>query len=181
MIAFAGSLVIVGKVWDVGTGDAALTGNLLVVISVIFQTISVLISKPLMKKVSTYQATFMSLFPGILPIAVYALATQVTQWKPETVNASSWWALVWSTLFVLFANFFFYYALRYKQAAETGIYQYVDTMATLVSAWFLLDERPTSRFVAGALLVCIGVYIYRSFLIAISASLVSERESKTSP
>jgi drug/metabolite transporter (DMT)-like permease len=156
--ALAGSLIIIGKVWETGSGSEALTGNLLVVIAVFCQVISVIIAKPLMRKVSTYQATFMSLFPGTLPVAVYALS-QLPKWQVGEVTASSWWALASSTLVVLVANFLFYYALRYKQAVETGIYQYVDSLATFVSAWFLLDERPTSRFIAGAVLVCIGLYV----------------------
>jgi drug/metabolite transporter (DMT)-like permease len=153
IVALIGSLVIIGKVSANG-----LTGNLLIVISVFCQVISILISKPLMKKVSTYQATFMSLFPGIVPVALYSL-TQLHTWNIKATTTKSWQGLIFSAIFVLIANFLFYYALRYKRAQDVGIYQYVDALATLVTSWFLLSERLSSKFILGAALVCAGVYL----------------------
>lgn len=156
MIALAGSLVIVGKVWN-GT-NTGLTGNLLVVISVLFQVVAILIAKPVMKKVSSYQATFLSLFPGIVPVALYSI-TQLHAWHIKATTSKSWQGLIFSTIFVLISNFLFFYALRDKRAQDTGIYQYVDSLATIVTAWFLLNERLSPKFILGAALVCVGVYL----------------------
>jgi drug/metabolite transporter (DMT)-like permease len=156
MIALTGSLIIVGRVWNGGSGS--LDGNLLLVISVFTQVIGTLISKPLMTKASTYQSTFLILFPGTVPVAIYAV-TQLHTWHIKATTTKSWQGLVWSSIFVLISNFLFYYALKYKKARDVSIYQYLDSLVTVVSAWFLLSERLSSRFVLGAALVCVGVYL----------------------
>jgi drug/metabolite transporter (DMT)-like permease len=159
VVALAGSLIIIGKPWQAGaSGLASLSGNLLVVVSVFCQTISILIAKPLMKKVSTYQATFMSLFPGIVPVALYAL-TQLPSWNIHATTHKSYQGLIYSTVAVVIANFLFFYALHYKKAQDTGVYQYLDTVAAIAGAWFLLSERPSSKLELGTILVFAGIYL----------------------
>lgn len=162
MVALAGSLIIIGRPGE-GAADASdgLTGNLLIVIAVFGSTIAMLIFKPLMRKVSAYQATFLSLFPGIIPITIYAL-TQFHTWDISATTTKSIEGLVYGTVAVVLANFLLFYALRYKKAQSTGVYQYLDPLATILGAWFLLSERPSSKFAVGALLVFLGVYIAES-------------------
>lgn len=157
LLASVGAVVVIGRSPELG-GQEMLVGDLLVMISVVFLVVSVLISKSLVKNIGAYQATFMNIFPGIVPISIYALYITPTV-DFGAISTNSWWALLWSTLAVLGANVCFYYGLRRKQAAETGVYQYLGALATVLSAWFLLGERPNSQFIIGAILVCAGLYI----------------------
>lgn len=157
VVALAGSLVIIGKPWE-GGGSDELTGNLLIVISVVCAVISTLIAKPIAKRTGACQLAFMSLFPGIVPIAIYSLFI-LSAWDIQATTTASWYGLVLGIIAVVIANFFFFYALRYKKAQDTGVYQYLDPLATIIAAWFLLAERPTPTFALGATLVLVGVYI----------------------
>lgn len=155
LIALAGTIVIIGR--PEATDANTLTGNLFIVVSVFCGAIGTIICKPLMKKVSDSQATFMSLFPGIVPVAIYAL-TQLPKWDMTTTSSRSITGLIWSTIAVIFANYLFYYGLRYKRAQETGIYQYIHPTVAIIAAWFILGERPSPGFVLGAALVFAGIY-----------------------
>jgi drug/metabolite transporter (DMT)-like permease len=157
VLALIGSLIIIGKVWSVGSNNE-LTGNLLVLISVFCFVTSIIIAKPILKKISSYQATFMCIFPGIVPVALYSL-TQLHTWHVTATTTKSWQGLILSALVILVANFLFYFALRYKQAKQAGIYLYLDPLATFIASWWLLSERPTAKFIAGATLVFAGIYI----------------------
>lgn len=158
-IALAGALVIIGEPWSLHSGNMEeIVGNLLIVISVFCNVISTIICKPIAKRVGSYQLTFMNFAPGIVPILLYSI-TQLRKLEIDTITSASWNALVASIIAVIIANLLFFYALRYKDASEVGIYQYLDTVATIVVAYFLLSETPTAKFALGAILVCAGVYV----------------------
>lgn len=156
LIALAGSIIIIGR--PEATDANTLIGNLFIVVSIFCAAIGTIICKPLMKKVSDSQATFMSLFPGIVPVAMYAL-TQLPTWDMANVSSRSITGLVWSTVAIVIANYLFYFALRHKRAQETGMYQYIDPAVTIVAAWFILNERPSPGFIFGAALVFTGIYL----------------------
>lgn len=153
-VAFAGSFIIIGKPW--ATSSSALTGNLLLVIAVFCSTISIVISKPLTKQMSAQQLSFLFIFIGAIPVAVYALK-QFYQWNVAAVTTSGWVGLVGSTLAVVLAKPLFFWALKRKKAMDTGVYDYVESVATIVIAWILLAEKPNPTFIAGAALVFVGV------------------------
>lgn len=156
MVAFAGSLVIIGQPWETSLGG--LTGNLFILISVLCGVIGTILFKPLIKKTSTYQATFMSLFFGIWPITAYGL-TQLRTWDIQTTTLRSLTGLIFSTIAIIAANFLFFYALNRKKVHSTGSYTYIQSTATIITAWLILAEQPSPKFVFGAALVFIGVYL----------------------
>lgn len=158
-IALAGALVIIGEPWAMHAKNAEeVIGNLLIVIAVFCNVISTIICKPIAERIGSYQLTWMNFAPGTIPVLLYA-TTQLHNWDISQTSTASWNALVASIVGVIGANLLFFYALRYKHASETGVYQYLDTIATIVVAYFLLAEVPSMKFVFGAVLVCIGVYL----------------------
>jgi len=102
------------------------------------------------------------MFPGVVPIALYAV-TRLHTWNIKTTSAKSVQGLIWSTVAIVLANLLFYFALRYKKAGSVGAYQYLSPLATVIAAWYLLSEHPYKNFVIGALLVCFGLYITEYF------------------
>ena len=155
-IALVGSLIIIGKPWASSGNSSELVGNLLIVVAVFCVTISVVICKPLTKKMSIQQLTFLYMFLGTLPIAVYSFK-QFHNWDALSTTTSGWVGLVGSTLAVVLAKPLFFFALKHKKAMDTGVYDYVESVATIVIAWILLSEAPTPIFIVGSALVFIGV------------------------
>lgn len=155
-VAFIGSIIIIGRPWE--SAGASLTGNLLILISVFCFVISTLIFKPLANKMSVYQSTFCCFFFGVLPVAAYSL-TQLHSWDIQATTRSSIYGAIGSLAVVLGANFLFFYAIRYKKAQSLGVYDYLQSVTTIVAAWIILAEKPSLHFVVGAVFVVAGLYI----------------------
>lgn len=159
LVAILGSFIIISGASQGSAGTTGtLAGNLLLVLSVLFQAIAVIISKPLMKKANTYQATFLFLFPGSIPLAIYAASTLHTS-NLTKISHTSALAFIACTAIIIVANVLFYYGLNRKSAHTTGIYSYLDPAVTVVAAWFILSERPSTGFVMGAILILAGIYL----------------------
>lgn len=155
-IALAGSLIIIGKPWAGSGNSSELVGNLLIVVAVFCVTISVVICKPLTKQMSIQQLTFLYMFLGTLPIAAYSFK-QFHGWDIVSTTTTGWIGLAGSTLAVVLAKPLFFFALKHKKAMDTGVYDYVESVATIVIAWILLSETPTPTFILGSALVFVGV------------------------
>lgn len=159
LVAFAGAAVIIGKPWEVSvTGQSVLLGNTLYLASMLGAVISAVIAKPILKKMSSYQAAFMYVFPGVLCLIPIAI-TQLDGWSISEISAKSYAAITYSIIAITLANLFFMYGLKYKQANQVGIFQYLESIALFIGAWFLLGERPSAKFAIGAVLVFIGIYL----------------------
>jgi drug/metabolite transporter (DMT)-like permease len=155
-VALAGSLLIIGKPWASSGNSSEIVGNLLIIVAVFCVTVSVVICKPLTKQMSVQQLTFLYMLLGTLPIAVYSFK-QLHNWDIALTTASAWWGLIGSTLAVVLAKPLFFFALKHKKAMDTGVYNYIQSVATIIIAWILLAEKPTSTFILGSGLVFIGV------------------------
>lgn len=125
LVAIVGSIIIIGRPLPGTNITDSMVGNLFIFLSVTFNVVAVLISKPLMKKANSYQATFLSLFPGALLVAIYAF-THLGSWTLNSVSSASMQAFTISTLIVVVSNSMFYWALKRKEAHATGVYAYVD-------------------------------------------------------
>ena len=158
MIAFAGSAIIIGKPWEVSlTGQTVLLGNVLILASVLFDVIATVIAKPVVSKMSSYQATFLYILPGVLPLAALSF-TQLHGWSIHDVTRSGWYAMLYGIVGMFMANLFFVYGLQYKKAYSIGIYQYLQSVSIVVASWLILAERPSLKFAVGAVLVVVGAY-----------------------
>jgi drug/metabolite transporter (DMT)-like permease len=159
MVAFAGAAIIIGKPWEVAVnGDKVLLGNILFVTSMLAGVISAVIAKPVLKKMSSFQAAFMYVFPGTLTIIPFTIM-ELGNWSFKGLPSSAYFSLVYSISAVTIANLLFMYGLKYKKVHSVGIFQYLQPIAIFITAWFLLDERPTIRYAAGAFLVVLGIYL----------------------
>jgi drug/metabolite transporter (DMT)-like permease len=138
-------------------GQTALLGNVFLFVSVLFDVIATVIAKPVLNKVSTYQATFLFIFPGVVPLALASL-TQLKGWSIHDITSGGYFALLYGIVGMLLANLFFIYGLRYKKAHSIGLYQYLQSISIVIASWFILAERPSLKFIVGAVLVAVGFY-----------------------
>lgn len=70
-----------------------------------------------------------------------------------------WLAIVFNILFITFANVLFYFGLKYRQAEDTGVFQYVFPIGSLLGGWLILHEIPNIRLAIGALFIIGGIYV----------------------
>jgi drug/metabolite transporter (DMT)-like permease len=66
------------------------------------------------------------------------------------------YAVIFSSII---AHYFLFYGLKKVTAAETGVFTYVDPIATILVAIPLLHEVITESYLVAALLVFLGIYV----------------------
>lgn len=159
VIALTGSVLIIGQPWLSKNGsEGVMVGNLLFVGSVMCHVVGTLIAKPILNRTSTYQATFMHLFFGALPISLFSFQ-YLGHWSPRSIAPIGVVALVYGVVAVLGANFLLMYGLKRKLSQEVGVYYYIQPLVTIAIAFFLLNEIPDKRFMLGGTLIFIGIYM----------------------
>jgi drug/metabolite transporter (DMT)-like permease len=156
LIAFAGAAIIVLQPWQSGSSNESL-GILLIILAALCDVIGTVILKPVVSRSNSYQVTAMHLFIGTAPIAVY------TMFNSSAINLkdfgrTGWIAIILNIIAVAFANVLFYFGLKYRKAQNTGVFQYINPVATLIAAWLILNEVPNERLFVGAILIMIGIY-----------------------
>lgn len=159
LVAFAGAAIIIGKPWAIqGSNSTMAVGNLLLILSVTSDIIGTLVTKSVLKRGGMYQVTFIHLFIGILPIALFSLPLLYTL-SPGNTGTNGYIAIAANIGLITFANCLFMYGLKRKKAQEIGVFTYVSPIATIVAAWLILGETLTMQITGGALLIFIGIYL----------------------
>lgn len=158
LISFAGAAVIIGKPWGGSANPEMLTGNLLLVLAVFCDIIGTLISKSVLKRAGSLQVTFIHLFSGIIPIAIYSL-WYLDALSPSKAGRNGYIAIVFNILAITLANCLFMYGLKRKKAQEVGIFNYIHPLVTALAAWVILSEVPDKKIALGASLIFVGIYL----------------------
>lgn len=162
MIAFGGSLILVGHTWESGDRGAELFGALLVFIAVTAGVVGVILQKPLAEKYNPFQINLLGLSIGIIPSVVYVLAN-IEHTDFGAITERSLFGLLLSAISILAANILFFYALSVRKITQISFYYYIQPAVVILAAWFLLSERPTLSYWFGLLLIGIGVFIAEKY------------------
>jgi drug/metabolite transporter (DMT)-like permease len=157
LIALVGGAIVLGKPWDVASTNQAMTGNLFIVLSVLCDVVGTLVCKPVLKRAGTYQVTFIHLFAGILPVAIFSIGS-LGSVSAESIGRNGFLAIVFNILAITGANCLFMYGLKRRKAQDVGIFSYIHPIVTFIAAWFILGEKPETRVYIGAILIFIGIY-----------------------
>lgn len=157
IIAFAGAAIIIMQPWQAGSSTASV-GMLLIVLAALCDVIGIVVLKPVVSRSNSYQVTALHLFIGAAPIAVYALL-HLSSVSFKAFGRAGWVAIALNILFITFANALYYFGLKYRKAQDTGIFQYVYPIGSLIGGWFILHEVPNIRLAIGALIIVGGIYV----------------------
>jgi drug/metabolite transporter (DMT)-like permease len=156
MIAFVGAAIIIWQPWQAGTSHET-TGVLLIILAALLDVIETVIMKPVVSRSNSYQVTSMHLFIGVAPVAVYSLL-HLSAVHFKSFGKVGVVAILLNIIAITLANVLFFFGLKYRQAQKTGIFQYINPIATLIAGWLILDEVPGQRLYVGAILIVIGIY-----------------------
>lgn len=159
LVAFTGGAVVIGRPWEVATMDNGMAiGNMLIILSVMCDIVGTLVTKTVLKRGGLYQVTFIHLFAGVLPVAIFSMQ-HIAALAPANAQNSGYIAIIVNILFITLANILFMYGLKWKKAQEVGVFTYISPVTTIVTAWLILDERLNWKTVVGAALIFLGVYL----------------------
>ncbi len=135
-------------------------GNLFFFISMLGAIAHTIIGRELVKKYNPLGVTFWTFFLASLCFLPMAVSENIRQSFLLTINFSVIFAILWGAIFSsTIAYFFLFWALKYMPAASTGVFTYMDPIATIVVAYFLLGEKPDTFYLVGSLFIFLGIYI----------------------
>lgn len=162
-IAFAGILLIV--LYPLFTQSSLssgiqIEGNLFFVISAISgMVIKPLLNKPIMRRISPVQLTFLEFVIGALFFSPFMLK-ETAAWSPIMLDSRGMLGIIYGVFFSSAAAYFlFNWGIAKIDAQEVGIFYYIDPIVGLLLGMLLLSEYPTIYYGVGALLVFIGIFI----------------------
>ncbi len=140
-------------------GGSYTVGVLLCLVSAVAYSISLVLQKPLVVRLSAVQVTWLACTIGAISCLPFAgdLVTQA-----QEAPASSIWWLVYLGVFPTAIAFTTYaFALRHMSASSLGVTTYLVPPITIVMGVIFLSEAPPTMAYVGGALALVGVAVAR--------------------
>jgi drug/metabolite transporter (DMT)-like permease len=156
LLAFAG-VVLIGVSQPGGHND--LVGVLLCLLAALVYSVSLVVQKPLVSRLSALHVTWLACTIGAFVCLPFAgsLADDVSQ-----ASASDVWWVVYLGVFPTAIAFTTYaFALRHMTASSLGITTYLVPPLTIAMGWLFLGEVPPTMAYAGGALALVGGAVAR--------------------
>ena len=158
-LAFGGVALIAFASSRRRPGKSDLIGVLLCLVSAVAYAISLILQKPLVRRISAVQVTWMACTIGAISCLPFAgdLVTQA-----QDAPASSIWWLIYLGVFPTAIAFSTYaFALKHMSASNLGVTTYLVPPITIVMGVIFLSEAPPTMAYAGGVLALVGVAVAR--------------------
>ena len=137
-----------------------LLGNLFLVISTMGVITGTILAKEIIKSYQPITLAFWAFAIGTITFFPFFLidVLRVGTIPPLTYHGII--GILFGSVFSsLTAYFFFFWALKYFPASETGVFTYLDPVVTIMIAIPLLHETLTTSFFIGSFLIFFGIYV----------------------
>ena len=159
LISLLGVLIIIFKPALESGFSSGVLGNFLIFLSTICSVIQALIVKKLMKRNDPLITVFLTFLIGAFSLLPAALI-EYNSVGFFALNIQAILGIVYAVIFSSAISYFFYFsALKHIKVSETGIFTYVDPIATILVAVPLLNEMISESYIIAAVLVFLGIYI----------------------
>jgi drug/metabolite transporter (DMT)-like permease len=162
-VAFAGvALIALGSGQPRNAGESAtadLAGVALCLLAAVLAAVSVIIQKPVVRKIPAAQATWFGIVVGAVCCLPFAgqLVSEVQAAPPQAT-----WALVYLGVFPTAIAFTTWaYALSLVDAGKLAATTYLVPGTTVLISWLLLGEIPTAWGLVGGVVCLVGVALTR--------------------
>jgi drug/metabolite transporter (DMT)-like permease len=156
-VAFAGAVLIGLAGTHSGTGSGV--GILLCVVAALAYAVAVVVQKPALKRMSSFQVTWLGVVAATIACLPFApvLATEAPR---AAASAVAWTVYLGAVPTALgFATWSF--ALRRTSAGRTASLNYLIPVVAIVLGWTVLGETPPALALVGGTLCIAGVYVAR--------------------
>ena len=157
-LAFAG-VVLIGTADSGDGGSRDLTGVLLCVVAAVVYSISVILQKPLVARLSALVVTWLACTVGA--IVCLPFAGQLLEDTRNAPTSSILWVVYLGVFPTAIAFTTYAYALRHMSASSLGVTTYLVPPITIVMGLIFLSETPPSVAYAGGVLALLGVAVAR--------------------
>ncbi len=139
--------------------EAALEGNLFLIIATCGSLFQALIIKKVLKKVHHYVANYISFVFGALTFIPFMIP-ELQRWSFSQLDIHGWLGIIFGVfLSSALAYGLYMYGLSKIEAQEIGIFSYIDPVIAVLLAIPLLGEYPTPIFFIGSLCIFVGIMV----------------------
>ncbi len=140
-------------------GGSYTVGVLLCLVSAVAYSISLILQKPLMGRLSAIQVTWLACTIGAVSCLPFAgdLLTQAR----EAPASSIWWLIYLGVFPTAIAFSTYAFALKHMSASSLGVTTYLVPPITIVLGLVFLGEAPPTMAYAGGVLALVGVAVAR--------------------
>ena len=156
-LAFLG-VAVIGLSTSPG-GDRDVVGVLLCLVSAVVYSISLVLQKPLVAKLSALQVTWLACTVGAIACLPYA-GTLVEE-LGEAPTSSILWVVYLGVFPTAIAFTTYAFALNHMTASSLGVTTYLVPPLTIVMGLIFLDEVPPTMAYVGGALALVGVALAR--------------------
>jgi drug/metabolite transporter (DMT)-like permease len=157
-LAFAG-VVLIGTADSGDGGSRDLVGVLLCVVAAAVYSISVILQKPLVARLSAVMVTWLACTVGA--IVCLPFAGQLVGDVRDAPTSSILWVVYLGVFPTAIAFTTYAYALRHMSASSLGVTTYLVPPITIVMGLVFLSETPPTIAYAGGVLALLGVAVAR--------------------
>jgi drug/metabolite transporter (DMT)-like permease len=157
-LAFAG-VVLIGTADSGNGGSRDLTGVLLCIVAAVVYSISVILQKPLVARLSALVVTWLACTIGA--IVCLPFTGQLVDDVRAAPTSSILWVVYLGVFPTAIAFTTYAYALRHMSASSLGVTTYLVPPITIVMGLVFLSETPPSVAYAGGVLALLGVAVAR--------------------
>lgn len=159
LISLLGVLILIfNPALETGFSGGVL-GNFFIFLATICSVIQALVIKKILKRNNPLITVFLTFLIGsalLLP----AVLIEYNSVGVFLLNTQAILGIVYAVVFAsVLAHFFFFIGLKNIKVSETGIFTYVDPIATILIAIPLLHEVITKSYIIAAILVFSGIYV----------------------
>lgn len=138
---------------------AGVLGNFFIFLATICSVVQVLVVKKLLERNDALVTVFLMFFIGSLPL-LPAVFLEYNSVGLFAINTKAILGIFYSIVFSsILAHYLLFYGIKKIKASETGIFTYVDPIATILIAIPLLHEVITESYLIATVLVFLGIYI----------------------
>jgi len=156
LLAFAGIVLIALSQPD---GHNDLLGVALCLLAALVYSISLVVQKPLVSRLSALHVTWLACTIGALVCLPFA--GQLVDDASRASTSDVWWVIYLGLFPTAIAFTTYAFALRHMTASSLGITTYLVPPLTILMGWLFLGEVPPTMAYAGGALALIGVAVAR--------------------
>jgi drug/metabolite transporter (DMT)-like permease len=135
-------------------------GNLFFFVAMLGGLGHTIMGRELVKKYNPLGLTFWSFAVGTVCFLPLMIHESLNQSILSTLTVQSVTGILYGAVFCSAIGYFlFFWALKSMQAAETGVFVYIDPIVTVMVALPLLGEKPDIYYIIGSIFVFLGIYV----------------------
>lgn len=162
VIGFVGiSLIVYLSVLEKGTTIAgSFYGNMLIIIAMLGWTIYLLSSKHITKYFSPYEIGSVTISVGFIVSSILLLIHLLLGGKVGSLAIPALSAAFYMGLLGTFATYILYqYAVKHLSTLTVSLTSYIQPITTTALSMMVLNEKLTTPFLAGSMLVFTGIFL----------------------